>query len=133
MNGWIDPNAKPQSSLGDQPSSAGSYGKSPRARSMSNVAQPKVLTPFVPKKLEDIEERVHPKILLLENINQSAVEMFRQQGYTIETETGALAEADLISRLVKGNFTAVGIRSKTKVTAKVIESVKNVCDTPTRP
>lgn len=52
--------------------------------------------------------------------------MFIAQGYQVDTEKGALGEEELISRLVKGNYSAVGIRSKTKVTAKVIESVKNV-------
>lgn len=52
--------------------------------------------------------------------------MFRGQGYYVETEKGALGEDELIKRLNAGSFSAVGIRSKTKVTAKVIESVKNV-------
>jgi D-3-phosphoglycerate dehydrogenase len=59
-------------------------------------------------------------------ISESAVELFRAQGYTIDTEKSALGEDDLIARLNKGGYTAVGIRSKTKVTAKVIDSVKSV-------
>lgn len=103
-----------------------SAGKSPRQRSMSSVIQPKVLTPFIPKNLEDVEERAKPKLLLLEAINESAVELFRAQGYTVDTEKSALGEDDLIARLNKGAYTALGIRSKTKVTAKVIESVKSL-------
>ena len=87
---------------------------------------PKVLTPFSPRADDLEEERPQPKCLLLENVNESAVEMFRAQGYAVDTEKIALGEDDLIRRLVSGNYSALGIRSKTKVTAKVIESVKNV-------
>lgn len=111
-----------------------SLGKSPRerARSMStNTQQPKILTPFVPKAVlpeeestqASEEEKITPKVLLLENVNEAAVAMFRAQGYEVDTEKGALGEEELIQRLVKGGYSAVGIRSKTKVTAKVIESV----------
>lgn len=118
-----------------------SLGKSPRerARSMStNTQQPKVLTPFVPKTVflpeEDHDDagssssKITPKVLLLENVNEAAVAMFRAQGYEVETEKGALGEDELIQRLVKGGYSALGIRSKTKVTAKVIDSVKNVSE-----
>lgn len=101
----------------------------------TNTQQPKILTPFVPKAVlpaqventqESEEEKITPKVLLLENVNEAAVAMFRAQGYEVDTEKGALGEEELIQRLVKGGYSAVGIRSKTKVTAKVIESVKNV-------
>lgn len=52
--------------------------------------------------------------------------MFKAQNYIVDTEKGALSEQELIDRLVKGNYSALGIRSKTKVTAKVIDSVKSV-------
>jgi hypothetical protein len=58
---------------GAEPSSAtlsASAGKSPRQRSMSSVIQPKVLTPFIPKNLEDVEERAKPKLLLLEAVSR---------------------------------------------------------------
>jgi len=113
------------------PSSAGGLpsATSPRdrARSLSTTVQaPKVLTPFVPRSIEEQEEKVHPKVLLLENVNESAINMLREQGYVVETEKSALGEQELIDRLVKGGYSALGIRSKTKVTAKVIESVKNL-------
>jgi len=102
-------------------------GKSPRQRSTSYVAPvvPKVLTPFVPKIHEE-DEKLQPKVLLLENVNESAIEMFRAQGYIIETEKFALGEDELIARVNRGGYSALGIRSKTKVTAKVIESCKNL-------
>lgn len=106
-------------------SSTGSV-RSPRQRSMSQIIPPKTLTPFVPRMPELDEERAQPKCLLLENVNESAIEMFRAQGYIVETEKSALGEDELIKRLIAGNYSALGIRSKTKVTSKVIESVKNV-------
>ncbi|KAL7006171.1 D-3-phosphoglycerate dehydrogenase 2 [Cystobasidiomycetes sp. EMM_F5] len=106
-------------------SSTGSV-RSPRQRSMSQIIPPKTLTPFVPRMPELDEERAQPKCLLLENVNESAIEMFRAQGYIVETEKSALGEDELIKRLIAGNYSALGIRSKTKVTSKVIESVKNL-------
>ena len=59
------------------------------------------------------------KILLLENISDSAVAEMNASGYLeIERMNGALSEAQLISA-VKGVH-LIGIRSKTHITAKVI-------------
>ena len=52
--------------------------------------------------------------------------MLKAQGYEVDTEKTALGEEELIQRLNKGSYSALGIRSKTKVTAKVIDSVKSV-------
>ena len=57
--------------------SGSASSKSPRARSMSAAVQPKVLTPFVPKILEDAEEKVQPKLLLLESVCSI---LFHQKG-----------------------------------------------------
>ena len=60
------------------------------------------------------------KILLLENISDSAVEELKQSGYAeIKQLKGALSEADLIKE-IKGVH-ILGIRSKTRVTEKVLE------------
>jgi D-3-phosphoglycerate dehydrogenase len=60
------------------------------------------------------------KILLLENISDSAVEELNQSGYAeIKRLSGALGEADLI-REIKGVH-ILGIRSKTPVTETVLE------------
>jgi D-3-phosphoglycerate dehydrogenase len=61
------------------------------------------------------------KILLLENISDSAVEELKQGGYLeIQKIPGALSEAELI-RAVKGVH-LLGIRSKTRITENVIEA-----------
>ena len=60
------------------------------------------------------------KILLLENISDSAIEELKQSGYAeIKRLSGALSEADLI-REIKGVH-ILGIRSKTQITENVIE------------
>lgn len=60
------------------------------------------------------------KVLLLENVNQTAVAMLKGQGYIVDEMKKALGEDDLIKKLKEGGYTALGIRSKTKVTARVI-------------
>ena len=60
------------------------------------------------------------KILLLENISDSAVEELKQSGYAeIRRLSGALSEADLI-REIRGVH-ILGIRSKTQITENVIK------------
>ncbi len=57
-------------------------------------------------------------VLLLENIHQDAEAMLRDEGYTVQTAPKALNEEELL-KAIKGVH-ILGIRSKTKVTAKVI-------------
>jgi D-3-phosphoglycerate dehydrogenase / 2-oxoglutarate reductase len=59
------------------------------------------------------------KVLLLENIHPKAIDLFKQEGYQIETIPGALSEDELCERIK--NVAILGIRSKTLVTKKVLE------------
>jgi D-3-phosphoglycerate dehydrogenase len=59
------------------------------------------------------------RMLLLENIHPAAVERLQEAGYSVETLKGALDEDDLIEK-IKGVH-VLGIRSKTNVTARVLE------------
>ena len=59
------------------------------------------------------------KILLLENIHPAAVERLEEAGYSVQTMKGALDEDDLIEA-IKGVH-VLGIRSKTNVSARVLE------------
>ena len=60
-------------------------------------------------------------ILFLENISDKAVNHFKQNGYTnVKKISGALSEEDLIKELK--NVHLLGIRSKTQITKKVLES-----------
>jgi len=58
-------------------------------------------------------------ILILENIHPEAYRKFKTEGYTIEVISSALDEADLCEK-IKG-VSVLCIRSKTHVTAKVLE------------
>lgn len=60
------------------------------------------------------------KILLLENIHTNAFDLLIEEGFTVEILTHSLAEEDLIEKLKDVHI--LGIRSKTQVTKKVIES-----------
>lgn len=59
------------------------------------------------------------RMLLLENIHPAAVERLQEAGYSVETMKGALDEDDLIEK-IKGVH-VLGIRSKTNVSARVLE------------
>ncbi|RBY90242.1 phosphoglycerate dehydrogenase [Blastococcus sp. TBT05-19] len=61
-----------------------------------------------------------PRALLLENIDPVAVELLSAAGYEVESVRGALDEIDLIDALE--GVEVLGIRSKTRVTAKVLEN-----------
>ncbi|MCF8450326.1 MAG: phosphoglycerate dehydrogenase [Taibaiella sp.] len=64
-------------------------------------------------------------VLLLENISDEAVQEFVQNGYENITHLRhALTEEELISRI--GNVHILGIRSKTLVTAPVLEAAKKL-------
>ena len=60
------------------------------------------------------------RVLLLENVHPAAVARLKEEGYTVETVKGALDEAELIER-IRGVH-VLGVRSKTEVTAKVLEA-----------
>ncbi|HRI22901.1 MAG TPA: phosphoglycerate dehydrogenase [Panacibacter sp.] len=61
------------------------------------------------------------KILFLENISDKAVQTFKQNGYTnVKKLSGAISEEDLIKEIKDVHL--LGIRSKTQVTAKVLEA-----------
>lgn len=59
------------------------------------------------------------KVLLLENINKTAVELFKRQGYTaVDSLPGALDTEELKARLKDVHI--LGIRSRTKLTKDVL-------------
>ena len=65
------------------------------------------------------------RILFLENISEAAAKNFRQQGYQgVDKITKALTEDELIKEIK--NVHILGIRSKTKITAKVLEAAKRL-------
>lgn len=65
------------------------------------------------------------KILLLENISETAVRQFKDAGYTdIIRVSGALGEDELIREI--GDVHLLGIRSKTQVTSRVLAHAKKL-------
>ena len=65
------------------------------------------------------------KVLFLENISDKAVQYFKDQGYTdVKKVSGALSEDELI-KIIK-DVHILGIRSKTFISKKVLESAKKL-------
>ena len=63
-------------------------------------------------------------VLLLENVHPLAKERFSKEGYNIETINTALSEDQLIEKIQ--NISILGIRSKTQITDKIINSGKRL-------
>ncbi|CAE7149302.1 unnamed protein product [Rhizoctonia solani] len=89
-----------------QPSPTFSHANAPTA----NV-RPKVLKPFATEEL---------RLLLLENISQDAVRAFTDLGFQVDFHKKAFSEAELIDSI--GKYHAIGIRSKTKITSRVLKA-----------
>lgn len=85
------------------------------ARRNTNSSTPRPLKPFVTKDI---------KILLLENVNDAGQNILRQQGYQVEALKAALPEAELIEKI--RDVHVLGIRSKTKLTAKVLREAREL-------
>ncbi|KII93907.1 hypothetical protein PLICRDRAFT_122017 [Plicaturopsis crispa FD-325 SS-3] len=77
----------------------------------SAVRQPKVLHPIDNDGL---------RLLILENISQDAVATFKAQGFHVDHYTKAMSEDELVEKI--GSYHAIGIRSKTKITERVIKA-----------
>jgi D-3-phosphoglycerate dehydrogenase / 2-oxoglutarate reductase len=70
------------------------------------------------------QHSTHPpsevRVLLLENIHESAIDLFSGEAFQVERLTTALPEAELIKRL--GDVHVLGIRSKTQISQAVLAS-----------
>ena len=64
------------------------------------------------------------KVLLLENISAVAVEGFRAAGYDVESHKAALEDRELVEKIP--GVSILGVRSKTRVSAAVIESAQTL-------
>lgn len=64
------------------------------------------------------------KVLLLENIHPTAHESFREDGLSVAVRSGALGEAELSEAIADVHL--LGIRSKTRVTAPVLENARRL-------
>ncbi|CAL2084209.1 phosphoglycerate dehydrogenase [Tenacibaculum dicentrarchi] len=72
----------------------------------------------LPRNISYPKNRI--KILLLENVHNDAFTNLTADGFTVETVSKSLSEEELIDKLK--DVHVLGIRSKTQVTKKVIES-----------
>lgn len=84
--------------------------------SLDAIRQPKVLHPV---DNEDL------RLLLLENISPEAVGYFRSQGFHVDHYAAAFSEAELLDKIP--HYHAIGIRSKTRITEKVIKAATKAC------
>ncbi len=66
----------------------------------------------------------NPRILLVENIHPVAKERLESEGYQVDLLAYAPSEEELIALLPK--YGALGIRSKTEITKKVLDSVNSI-------
>lgn len=89
-----------------------------RRQDSGAIRQPKVLHPVDNEGL---------RLLILENISQEAVELFRAQGYYVDHYTKAMSEDELVEKI--GSYHGIGIRSKTKITARVLKVASKVLAT----
>ena len=64
------------------------------------------------------------RLLILENISQDAVKAFRSKGFHVDHYTRAMSEDELVEKI--GSYHAIGIRSKTKITSRVIKAATKV-------
>jgi D-3-phosphoglycerate dehydrogenase / 2-oxoglutarate reductase len=102
-----------------------------------NVNRPKVLAKadHVAPSLDEIlyvnkmnKKFSYPKsrinVLLLENVHPVGIELMKQEGYNVEVVSSALSEEELAEKI---KFVSIlGIRSKTQVTKKVLESANRL-------
>jgi D-3-phosphoglycerate dehydrogenase len=63
-------------------------------------------------------------VLLLENIHSDAAEKLKEEGYNVELLPSAMDEDELAERIK--NVSILGIRSKTQITAKVLENANRM-------
>lgn len=64
------------------------------------------------------------KVLLLENISKEAVELFKANGYSVETIETALTESELQNKIK--NVSILGIRSRTQITKSVLKKANRL-------
>lgn len=64
------------------------------------------------------------KVLLTENIHHDAFEIFRNEGYQVETIKKSLSESELKERIK--DVSILGIRSKTQITSEIIMNAERL-------
>ena len=74
------------------------------------------------KKLSFPKNKI--KVLLLEKVDKTAKKLFEKEGYSVETYEGSYNENELINKIE--NVSILGIRSKTKITPKIVAAANRL-------
>jgi D-3-phosphoglycerate dehydrogenase / 2-oxoglutarate reductase len=64
------------------------------------------------------------KILLLENVHPYGIKMLEEDGYSVESLKGGMSEEELCAKIK--DVSVLGIRSKTRITRKVLEAAERL-------
>lgn len=64
------------------------------------------------------------RLLLLENISPEAVRALQDQGWHVDHSTKAMSEDELVEKIHQ--YHAIGIRSKTRITERVLKAAPKV-------
>ncbi|QPG73266.1 Phosphoglycerate dehydrogenase ser3 [Brettanomyces nanus] len=97
---------------------------SPTSSYLDTALRSRALTLNRPKKALKPFSTGDIKMLILENINQTALSTFHKKGYQVEFYKTSLPEEELIEKIK--DVHVIGIRSKTKLTANVLKHAKNL-------
>ncbi|TPX34225.1 phosphoglycerate dehydrogenase [Synchytrium microbalum] len=115
-NGYADESTSPTSSVVPSSFVAHSFSKSyAGSPAQFNRTPAKVLRPFATTDF---------KILLLENVNETAVDLLKAQGYQVEFHTKSLSP-ELLKEKIR-DVHVIGIRSKTNLTAEILKEAKRL-------
>ncbi|OSX67502.1 hypothetical protein POSPLADRAFT_1164885 [Postia placenta MAD-698-R-SB12] len=91
-----------------------------RMNRRDSLASPAVRAPKVLHPVDNDDLR----LLLLENISQEAVRAFQAQGFHVDHSAKAMSEDELVEKIPQ--YHAIGIRSKTKITERVIKAASKL-------
>ena len=104
-----------QLSLSQSPNQSTIHERFRKESTGLHIRQPRVLRPT---------DKDEIKLLLLENISMDAVASFREQGFQVDHFTKAWTEDELVEKI--GQYHGIGIRSKTKITQRVLKAASKV-------
>ena len=104
---------------------------------MNSVVSVSPVSPSPIARGDTVPERakvLHPiatdefRLLLLENISRGAVKVFTDHGFHVDHHAKAWSEDELVEKI--GSYHAIGIRSKTKITERVLKAGSKVGQAP---
>ncbi|PAV21937.1 d-3-phosphoglycerate dehydrogenase [Pyrrhoderma noxium] len=104
-----------QLSLSQSPNQSTIHERFRKESTGLHIRQPRVLRPT---------DKDEIKLLLLENISMDAVASFREQGFQVDHFTKAWTEDELVEKI--GQYHGIGIRSKTKITQRVLKAASKL-------